>query len=109
MIDQLIDDLYELLISGKSGFAIVSRMPLHPDPKRLAYFTPAPRPVLTKTDMDFISLNGAFAGVEQLLEDVPPAIRAEALLKMRAIHDALTLEPATDGQTDPPALIYAMH
>jgi hypothetical protein len=106
LIDQLIDRLFELIIAPSEGPALASHMSLTP-PAEASHFVKAPRPVMTRADMERPDAAGLIAELDRILEDLPADARAEALGILSALADALG--PAAEGDAQPSSLIYALH
>lgn len=108
-IDAAIADLFETLIARPEGPMLDSRMALHPAPEKKSYFIPAPRPRMTRVQMEEISRNGLFAEVSTLFADIPEPNRGKIVEKMRKISEALAEEPSDESGSELSTLIYAMH
>lgn len=108
MIDGLLDELYQLVMPANGTQVLPSHMYLHRDPGRPTYFTPAPRPVMTRDDMEAVS-NGIFAVMAEILAELPPETRDQVIGKLKQIHAALKAEQASGSESSPSCLIYAMY
>lgn len=109
MIDQLLDDLFEVLFLGPQGPLVSSRMSLRPPAGAASHFIAAPRPTMSRQDMARIDEQGLLAELGVVFDDLPADRRDEVLGLVKAIVDALAQQAADDGPAEPPSLIYALH
>lgn len=108
-IDVLLDELFDALTTAEGNPTIDPRMALKPDLAARSYFVPAPRPSLTLEEMREPDTIDAMVGVERILVDLSPELRAEMVTRIKAVYEALTAEADARGPAEPPSLIYALH
>ncbi len=108
-IEGLIGDLFAMLLAGPRGQLIAPRMALAPDRAAKNYFTAAPHPRLSASDMARLEAEGLFRGVEAVLDDLPAERRDAVIAKLKAIREALAAERQAPQSAEPSDLIYTLH
>ncbi len=107
--DPLIEQLLERVNAALAKSELPAHMALHPQSAKASYFIAAPRPRMTRQDMERIATDGVFAEMERVLADVPAATRAELTALLEAASAKLKSTQAANESAEPSSLIYTIH
>jgi hypothetical protein len=108
-IDEQLENLFALLFLGTEGPLLASRMELRPDRSASSHFIVAPRPRLSRADMERIDSEGLMAEVARVLDDLPASAVDEVLARLARLSGDLRSARPEASSAAPPSLVYALH